>query len=152
VAPQHELVLLTALKQTGFNPKVVVDDVGVLVDREREEMQAASKIPAFGSKDDTDITLNQYHTFADMMTYLRAVQAKYSSFVSLGSLGNSWENRDILYLKIGTPKPGQQKNALFIDGGIHAREWIAPATAIWTIDQRNCIANAVTTTVVSQTI
>jgi len=135
VAPQHESKLLAALKQTGLHPKVVVADVGVLVARDREEMEAASKMPAFGPKDDTDITLNQYHTFADMMTYLRAVQAKYSSFVSLGSLGNSVENRDILYLKIGTPKPGQQKNALFIDAGIHAREWIAHSTAIWTIDQ-----------------
>jgi hypothetical protein len=113
----------------------VIANVAALIDREQEEMKAAARIPPFGPKDDTDITLNQYHTFADMMTYLRAVQAKYSDFVTLGSMGNSWQNRDTLYIKIGTPKPGQQKPALFIDGGIHAREWISPAVAIWTIDQ-----------------
>jgi len=50
----------------------------------------------------------------------------------------------MLYIKIGTPaQAGQTKNALFIDAGIHAREWIAPATALYTIAQ---LVNNYTTT------
>ena len=30
---------------------------------------------------------------------------------------------------------GKKKNSIFIDAGIHAREWIAPATALYLIKQ-----------------
>jgi hypothetical protein len=134
VAPHQTQALLAALKAYGFKPTITVDNVAHLIDRSMKEMQEKAARSAFAGDDPTEIQLDQYHTFADMMTYLRAVADKYSSFVTLGSLGNSLQNRDMLYIKIGTPpQAGQTKNALFIDAGIHAREWIAPATAIWTI-------------------
>jgi len=133
VAPQHESALLAAFTAIGLKPKIVVENVATLIDREREEMKAYG--PAFGPKDDTDIVLTQYHTYADIMTYVQAVAVKYNSFVTLGSLGMSLENRNMPYLKLGTPRPGVTKPALFIDAGLHAREWITEAVAIWTIDQ-----------------
>jgi len=50
------------------------------------------------------------------------------------NLGKTHEGRDMFCLKIGTPT-GQTKNSLFIDAGLHAREWISPSTAIYTISQ-----------------
>ena len=41
---------------------------------------------------------------------------------------------DIL-MKLGTSPRGSDTRAVWIDGGIHAREWIAPATATFLIDK-----------------
>lgn len=40
-----------------------------------------------------------------------------------------------MYLQIGAPRPnvGGEKPAIWIDAGIHAREWIAPAVALYFI-------------------
>uniref|UniRef100_A0A914YHP7 Peptidase M14 carboxypeptidase A domain-containing protein n=1 Tax=Panagrolaimus superbus TaxID=310955 RepID=A0A914YHP7_9BILA len=75
-----------------------------------------------------------YHPFAEIMGYIQAVAQKYPSFVSISSLGKSFENRDTQFLKIGYPS-STAKNALFIDAGMHAREWIAPTTALYAINQ-----------------
>lgn len=50
------------------------------------------------------------------------------------SIGKSYEKRDIVGVKISS---GDQANkpAVFIDAGIHAREWIAPTTALYAIKQ-----------------
>jgi murein tripeptide amidase MpaA len=49
------------------------------------------------------------------------------------SIGKSFQNRDIVGVKISNG--GEGKPALFIDAGIHAREWIAPTTALYAIKQ-----------------
>jgi murein tripeptide amidase MpaA len=88
----------------------------------------------FNARDDPNtFPLNVYHTHAEINAWLQSVQTTYSSFVSLINLGKSYEQRDILCVKIGTPSTSSPKNSLFIDAGIHAREWIAPSTAIYTI-------------------
>ena len=43
------------------------------------------------------------------------------------------------FLQVG--RPGSNKKAIFIDGGIHAREWISPATVIWIVDSVSCNIN-----------
>jgi len=49
-------------------------------------------------------------------------------------IGQSWEGRDLVLLKICKGGCGN-KPAIWIDGGIHAREWISPATALWAIHE-----------------
>ncbi|CAB4066845.1 Carboxypeptidase B,Carboxypeptidase O [Lepeophtheirus salmonis] len=50
------------------------------------------------------------------------------------SIGKSYEGRDLLVFKIGTPQPNY-KPAIFIEGGIHAREWISPAATTYIIKE-----------------
>lgn len=52
----------------------------------------------------------------------------------LVSPANSFEGRPIKYLKISTTNfEDTSKPIIFIEGGIHAREWIAPPTVTWAI-------------------
>lgn len=50
------------------------------------------------------------------------------------NVGKSYEGRDIKTIAI-TNGDGRRKNSVFIDAGIHAREWIAPATALYLIKE-----------------
>lgn len=44
------------------------------------------------------------------------------------------QGREIKVITL-TNGDGKKKNSIFIDAGIHAREWIAPATALYLINQ-----------------
>jgi murein tripeptide amidase MpaA len=58
----------------------------------------------------------------------------YPDKVTLVSPAKSFEYRPIKYLKISTTNfEDESKPILFIDGGIHAREWISPPTVAWAI-------------------
>merc|ERR1712173_514648 len=48
-------------------------------------------------------------------------------------IGYSTEGRPLKVIKVGMP--GKQKKAIWIDGGIHAREWISPATVTYILRQ-----------------
>lgn len=65
---------------------------------------------------------------------MKGIAEEYHAFVKMIKIGETYEKRDVSLLHLS--KPGEkEKPAIFIDAGIHAREWIAPATAIYMIDQ-----------------
>jgi murein tripeptide amidase MpaA len=66
--------------------------------------------------------------------YLLELAERYPDLVSVESLGLSYENRDMLLIKISSGGGGHRP-AVLVDGGIHAREWIAPAMALYIIHQ-----------------
>ena len=57
---------------------------------------------------------------------------KENSLFKLFSIGKSFEGREIYGVKISTGG-SKEKPVVLIDAGIHAREWIAPSTAMYTI-------------------
>lgn len=52
-------------------------------------------------------------------------------------LGNSYESRRIRGVKVsaGPASPHHQRTGIFIEAGIHAREWISPAVGTFILDQ-----------------
>jgi len=59
---------------------------------------------------------------------MRQLAQNYSSLASIVTIGTSYEKRPIFGLRITSPKGPAKKPQVLYDGGIHAREWIAPAT------------------------
>ncbi|XP_008047784.1 carboxypeptidase A4 isoform X2 [Carlito syrichta] len=59
-----------------------------------------------------------------------AIASESSHLVSKVKIGNSHENRPMYVLKFST-KTGSRP-AIWLNAGIHAREWVSHATAIWT--------------------
>ncbi|XP_038222553.1 zinc carboxypeptidase A 1-like isoform X2 [Zerene cesonia] len=79
------------------------------------------------------MTWKQYHRIEDIHGFLDYLAKTYPAIVSVKSIGKSYEGRDLKVLRISN---GQKTNkAVFIDGGIHAREWISPATVTFLINQ-----------------
>nr|XP_022916599.1 carboxypeptidase B-like [Onthophagus taurus] len=66
------------------------------------------------------------------MSYLDNLSQKYG-YVSVESLGKTFEGRDIKVVKISTGG-NFDKPAIFIDAGLSPREWIGPAQALYIID------------------
>uniref|UniRef100_A0A2A4K1E1 Peptidase M14 domain-containing protein n=1 Tax=Heliothis virescens TaxID=7102 RepID=A0A2A4K1E1_HELVI len=79
------------------------------------------------------MTWKQYHRLEDIHGFLDYLAKTYPSIVSVNSIGKSFEGRDLKVLRISDGK--KTNKAVFIDGGIHAREWISPAVVTYFINQ-----------------
>uniref|UniRef100_A0AC34RCH7 Peptidase M14 carboxypeptidase A domain-containing protein n=1 Tax=Panagrolaimus sp. JU765 TaxID=591449 RepID=A0AC34RCH7_9BILA len=133
ISPDKRAEVTIYLKKAGLVPIIKIADVGKHVAVDKVDIDGYQPNQNLATDPDS-FDFYKYHPFTEIMSYIEAVATKYSSFVSIASLGKSLEGRDMKYLKIGYPSQSK-KNALFIDAGIHAREWIAPATALYTINQ-----------------
>ncbi|KAF4524147.1 hypothetical protein B566_EDAN012152 [Ephemera danica] len=79
------------------------------------------------------LTWRRYHRYRDIESYLDYLANTYPEICQVQVIGRSSEGRDIKLLKVSTG--GAPKPAIWVDGGIHAREWIAPATAAYLLLQ-----------------
>ncbi len=75
---------------------------------------------------------DDYHTYEEITSWLYDLETQYAG-VSTEVIGQSYEGRDQTVLKIeyATSNPIN----VWIEAGIHAREWISPAVAQYIIDQ-----------------
>ncbi|XP_056586185.1 carboxypeptidase O [Triplophysa dalaica] len=69
---------------------------------------------------------NKYHTMDEISTWMSQIERENPDVVSSFIYGQTYEKRNITLLKIGINSTTPKK-AVWIDCGIHAREWIAPA-------------------------
>lgn len=65
------------------------------------------------------MTWYQYHSLEDMYEFFDYLERTYN-FVSIESIGKSYEGRDMKVVKVCKEGCGRKK-AVWIDGGIHAR-------------------------------
>ena len=124
VSPENIPKLKTELTIRDISFEIMIPDVEVLMKLER--IPAVTKEVASA---DHDMTWDSYHTLEDMYTFLDYLEATYD-FVSTEVIGQSLEGRDMRVVSICKGGCGN-KQAAWIDGGIHAREWISPATVTW---------------------
>ncbi|XP_031414683.1 carboxypeptidase O-like [Clupea harengus] len=68
----------------------------------------------------------KYHPLPEITAWMKQIETENPEVVSSTVYGKSYENRDIAFLKIGL-KSTENKKAIWMDCGIHAREWISPA-------------------------
>lgn len=66
-----------------------------------------------------------YYTLEAINAWINALGKAYPDIVTVLSAGRTYENREIIGLKISH---GPGRKAIFLEGGIHSREWISPAT------------------------
>ncbi|XP_037692080.1 carboxypeptidase A5 isoform X2 [Choloepus didactylus] len=113
------------LESHGLAYSVMIKDIQVLLDEEREAMAKSRR----RERSTSSFSYSSYHTLEEIYSWMDSFVAEHSDIVSKIQIGYSFENRSILVLKFSTG--GFQLPAIWIDTGIHAREWITHATGIW---------------------
>ncbi|MPC22834.1 Carboxypeptidase B [Portunus trituberculatus] len=68
-----------------------------------------------------------------IIQWLNSLVKDYPDLCTLEDVGKSYEDRAIKLLKVG--KGGADKPVVFVESGMHAREWIAPATVTYMINK-----------------
>jgi len=82
---------------------------------------------------DLKLFFDQYNTFEQIAAWVDELAETYPNLVSISTIGTSHQNRPMRVVKVtagGTTK----SKAVFFHGGIHAREWISPATTLWLLN------------------
>uniref|UniRef100_A0AC35TQZ6 ShKT domain-containing protein n=1 Tax=Rhabditophanes sp. KR3021 TaxID=114890 RepID=A0AC35TQZ6_9BILA len=104
---------------------------------ERAAFEKTFRDPSFSRQSSTHkrvhISHTQYHSFGTVINFLNQLAITFPDRVQVQPIGTTHEGRQIALIKIGTNKRSN-KPAIWIDGGIHAREWVSPSTVLYFID------------------
>ncbi|MCM8651787.1 hypothetical protein MZO44_17040, partial [Lactiplantibacillus sp. E932] len=92
----------------------------LLDDEERERV----KYRSFPRSTD-DFVYTTYHDLNSINSFMDMLVAENSNLVSKIEIGKSYEGRSLDVLKFST---GANRPGIWIDTGIHSREWITPAS------------------------
>jgi len=123
VAPENMETVINGLNEMGLEFSTMIADVQKLIDL---ESKPTAKINA-----DHPMTWTEYHSQDDMEEYMDYLAETYPELVSIEDIGTSYEGRPMRVLKICKGGTCGEKPAMWIDGGIHAREWISPAVTTY---------------------
>ncbi|CEF59762.1 Peptidase M14, carboxypeptidase A domain and Proteinase inhibitor, carboxypeptidase propeptide domain and Proteinase inhibitor, propeptide domain-containing protein [Strongyloides ratti] len=144
VSPEIVYVFKEKLINEGFNNyKIIHKNVQKHLEGEKKNLQ--NEEHTFRRKkrsiDDSSLFFNifTYNSVDNINKYMINMVNKYPQYSQLLNVTKTYENRDMLGIKIGIP--GIYKPAIIIDAGVHAREWIAPASAIYIINQLLTMVN-----------
>lgn len=121
VSPHHLIEFAELMNATDAKYELYVEDVQKLIDEENPMTREAG----FG--------WGRYHTLDEIYNWLDDLGRRYSGNVQVVKGGRTYEGRPIKGVKLSfgqSSKPG-----VFIEGGIHAREWISPATVTYLLNE-----------------
>uniref|UniRef100_A0A8V5GF59 Peptidase M14 domain-containing protein n=1 Tax=Melopsittacus undulatus TaxID=13146 RepID=A0A8V5GF59_MELUD len=119
----------TLLESNGISYSIMIQDLQKLVDEEKKAMAKPSKTKRSGST----FNFASYHTIDEIYDWMDTLVADHPDLVSKLQIGQSYENRSLYVLKFSTG--GSNRSAIWLDTGIHSREWITQATGAWTANK-----------------
>ncbi|KAG8432762.1 hypothetical protein GDO86_017125 [Hymenochirus boettgeri] len=125
-------LFLSSLKEKlhhSFIPyEVIINDVQKFIDNSMvSEYRRSKRLLA-------DFNYAKYHPMDVIYEWMVNVSQTYSDLVTMHYLGSTFEIRPIYYFKIGWPSE-KNKKIIWMDCGIHAREWISMAFCQWFVKE-----------------
>ncbi|XP_005039037.1 PREDICTED: carboxypeptidase A1-like [Ficedula albicollis] len=114
------------LEAAGLSYSIMIEDVQALLDEERMEMLRSSRQLPLNTN---TFNYEAYHTIDEIYNFMDMLVAENPNLVSKLEIGRSTENRPLYVLKFSTG--GTKRPAVWIDTGIHSREWVTQASGVW---------------------
>ncbi|XP_078276246.1 carboxypeptidase A1-like [Rhinoraja longicauda] len=103
----------------------MIEDLQVMIENEKAELERSTMMERTLST----FNFGTYHTLSEIYAWMDDLVFAFPSLLQKLEIGTSFEGRALYVLKFSTG--GSQRPAVWIDSGIHAREWVSPASAIW---------------------
>ncbi|XP_078266014.1 carboxypeptidase B-like [Rhinoraja longicauda] len=112
------------LEKIALKHEVLTEELQILIENQ------------FDQKSTRDIHYNYatYHTWDEIESWTARIAEENPNLVSRMEIGKTYEGRSIYLLWVGN-RTGVEKPAIFMDCGIHAREWISPAFCQWFVKE-----------------
>ncbi|KAM7357130.1 carboxypeptidase B1 [Cochliomyia hominivorax] len=131
VQPEDQFEFENILNKFGVDFIIVNENVGESVEIERAQNNFLRTALDTSSR----ISFSSFQRYADINAYLDELAKEYPSRVNVKTIGKSYEKRDLKAITISNGDGRSNKKVILMDAGIHAREWIAPAGALYVIHQ-----------------
>lgn len=129
VPPSHDVDFVNAMHVNKIRYQEYIYDIGEVFHAEKAQLQA------YNLEAQDGIGFKRYYRHKEMNKYLSYLAKTYPNRVKVQKVSESYEGRDIKTITILPLNGSTGHHSIFIDAGIHAREWIAPATALYAIQQ-----------------
>nr|UQB56062.1 carboxypeptidase [Bombyx mori] len=123
VAPELIHVFDDAVASEKLKSRIVIEDYSKIIENEKKFRR------------DDEFSWTAYYDIDDIYNYLQTTNKAYEHWTEMIVGGKTYEGRLIQGLRINTPGDDENKPVIFIESGIHAREWITPATTTYFINQ-----------------
>ncbi|XP_077592218.1 carboxypeptidase A6 [Stigmatopora nigra] len=85
-------------------------------------------------RSDAQYDYEVYHSLEEIQRWMFEMNATHSDLLDMFSIGKSYQGRPLYVLRLGK-RTRQHKKAVWIDCGVHAREWIGPAFCQWFVKE-----------------
>lgn len=129
IPPKLQATFESFLKVNGIPFEVHIEDVGIVEaafeDERVKRIAKKNAKSALSSVSRPDFSV--YWTSAEMDLFSRNLASTYPHLVTREVITRTFEGRDVFALKISSGGFGR-KPIIFMDGGMHAREWVSQAT------------------------
>ncbi|EDW52297.1 zinc carboxypeptidase [Drosophila sechellia] len=124
VAPGFNGAFLKLVKDLDLSPELIDANAQTSLSLDIEPIADANR------RSD-DYSWSEYHELNDTHRWMQNLVGKYPDVVSVFVAGQSYEGRELLGLRINHNDGRAEKQSIFLEAGMHAREWIGPATATY---------------------
>ncbi|XP_038063056.1 carboxypeptidase B-like [Patiria miniata] len=123
------------LEKGNFTTEVKIENVEELARQQMAGSSRPSEIASLGLQP-TGFDYGKYHTYQEIFYWTRNITDAYRKMTRLHHLGMTFEGRWIHGIQISTALQRDTSNAalrpaLYFQAGMHAREWIGPATIMF---------------------
>ncbi|NXD81852.1 CBPB2 Carboxypeptidase, partial [Halcyon senegalensis] len=112
------------LRQMTIQYKVLMEDVQGLIEKQTINDTVNPRR--------SSSYYENYHSMKEIYHWMEEVVKVHSDLLQKIYIGSSYEKRPLYILKLSKSQE-KSKSAIWIDCGIHAREWISPAFCLWFI-------------------
>ncbi|XP_064417278.1 carboxypeptidase A1 [Latimeria chalumnae] len=124
--PFHSLQDVKAfLEFNNIQYSIMIEDLQVLLDEEQQEMTRSRALERASNK----FNYATYHNLDEIYNWMDVLVSENPNLVSKIQIGRSFEQRPLYVLKFSTGR--SNRPAIWIDTGIHSREWVTQATGAW---------------------
>ncbi|XP_014275318.3 carboxypeptidase B [Halyomorpha halys] len=127
--PKKNVGLIKSVLSKFLIPyEVMIEDVDSLIKMHLHGIKLKNII---SQKKDHRMTWTNYHRLDVIYQYMEYLADKYPRTVTVDVMGRSNGGRPLKYCKVTPDGNNGHAKAVFIDGGIHAREWISTASVTY---------------------
>ncbi|XP_049878168.1 zinc carboxypeptidase-like [Pectinophora gossypiella] len=123
---------LTQMEQAQIEVTEVISDLQKVID---DQLTPAKPKSRFERESFHSMSWDRYYSLSEIHAWLDQLNTSYPNIVQTVTWGRSNENRELkgIIINYHPQRAGQLKAV--IEGAVHAREWITPATATWIIKE-----------------
>lgn len=130
VAPENANSFRKTLFRRNITFTILLNDLEKTFEIERQHQNINFRRTGHRS-----ISFDSYPRSNQIAIYLDQLAQDYPNLVTVVNQAVTGEYRQLKYVRISNSTGPKKNKTIIIDAGIHAREWIAPATALYVINQ-----------------
>ncbi|XP_076878254.1 carboxypeptidase A4 [Brachyhypopomus gauderio] len=113
------------LQENKIPFSIMINNLQDLLDNEQKDLEVNN----VKERNTKSFDFGAYHTLEAIYSWMDTLVSDHPNLVSKMLIGTSYENRPMYVLKFSTG--GTKRPAVWVDAGIHAREWVSSASTVW---------------------